>query len=157
MHLTTRTCFLYVFWQNRTIMTTAENTTYLLQRSAIYLGSMLMIIGLIGCIPGLGNQGYLAGIFEAGYVQHIIHLLVGMGAWVMGLVSDQSTRGYYRAVGIGLMLPLLVALFLGAVVSVPAIVLYASLLAFFLYGGFSGDLMEEKRLPHLLDATTDLV
>lgn len=62
-------------------------------------GWILLIIGVLGFVPGITTDMHLLGIFHVDAIHNIIHILTG----IVGIViskSDMSARKFFRVFGI---------------------------------------------------------
>jgi hypothetical protein len=59
------------------------------RRGARLVGIVLVLVGILGFVPGVVKDGRLLGLFKANAVHNAIHLL--FGGW--GLVAARSSSG----------------------------------------------------------------
>lgn len=65
------------------------------------LGGVLVLVGLLGFIPGITNDGALLGIFGVNALHNIVHLLTGGILLWAGLANDgQNARRTNQILGV---------------------------------------------------------
>jgi hypothetical protein len=72
----------------------------MLKKTAVGFGIVLLIVGVLGFVPGVTNNGMLLGIFHVNAIHNVVHLLSGAVALIAGLSSTASSRLYFRVFGI---------------------------------------------------------
>lgn len=60
-------------------------------------GVILLLVGILGFVPGVTSSGYLLGIFEVDIVHNIIHLLTGILALAF---ASGAPREFFKIFGI---------------------------------------------------------
>lgn len=70
------------------------------QTLAWIFAAVFILIGILGFIPGLTEDGYLLGVFEVDALHNIIHLLSGVLAGAAAIVSAAYARLYFKAFGV---------------------------------------------------------
>jgi hypothetical protein len=76
-------------------------------------GIVLVVVGILGFVPGITNNGMLLGIFEVSALHNIIHLLTGIIALVVVKKGDHAVRTFFRVFGIVYLLVLIVGIVQG--------------------------------------------
>lgn len=64
------------------------------EKSTKMLGMVLLVVGVLGFIPGITSNGVLLGIFDADPVQNIVHIVAGaLLVWAVkeGMAKMKST------------------------------------------------------------------
>jgi hypothetical protein len=113
------------------------------QKAAQWLGIILIVIGILGFIPGATTDGRLLGILEVDTVHNGIHLLSGIIALICAR-SASAAKGYLKAFGVVYALVTLVGFLDGSsifdIFSVNGAgnILHLLIAAVALYIGFSG-------------------
>ncbi|MEI8062162.1 MAG: DUF4383 domain-containing protein [bacterium] len=60
-------------------------------------GGIMLVVGILGFVPGVTSGGHLLGIFEVDTVHNVIHILTG----ILGLAfANTSPKGFFKAFGI---------------------------------------------------------
>ncbi len=71
-----------------------------LQTSAKVFWVILLLVGILGFIPGATNDGMLLGIFAVNAVHNIIHILSGIIAIYCSMQSQDASKKYFQIFGI---------------------------------------------------------
>lgn len=71
-------------------MLTAKGV-YMLKKAAQWFGYILLLIGILGFIPGVTTEGMLLGILHVNAVHNVIHLLTGAVFVYAGMADDVKT------------------------------------------------------------------
>ncbi len=82
-------------------------------KMAKIFGVVLTLVGILGFVPGITNNGVLLGIFHVDAVHNIIHLLTGIIALVMSKKGDASARTFFKVFGIVYLLVLIIGVVQG--------------------------------------------
>lgn len=77
-----------------------EMTSNKLKISAITFGVILIVIGILGFVPQVMENGNLFGLFHVNTAHNIVHLLSGLVALWCGLNSEHASRIYFQVFGI---------------------------------------------------------
>jgi hypothetical protein len=73
----------------------------MLKTMAKVFGYVLLLVGVLGFIPGATNDGLLLGIFEVNTLHNIIHLVTGAVALYAAMqADDKAARTYFQVFGI---------------------------------------------------------
>ena len=70
-----------------------------IQKAATWFGIVLLLVGILGFIPGLTPEGRLLGIFAVDGVHNVIHLLTGIVA-LFCAGSASAAKGYFKTFGV---------------------------------------------------------
>lgn len=62
-------------------------------------GIVLTVVGILGFVPGLTNDGLLLGIFQVDPLHNVIHLLSGVVALV-AVMMGAYVRQYFQVFGV---------------------------------------------------------
>lgn len=69
------------------------------QKAVKWFGIVLLVVGILGFIPGITKSGMLLGIFQVDTLHNVIHLLTGIIAlFCAGSVSLAKT--YFKIFGV---------------------------------------------------------
>lgn len=69
------------------------------QKLAKLFGVVFLLIGVLGFVPGITNDGMLLGIFEVSALHNVIHLASGLVAlWATS--SAANSRLYFKVFGV---------------------------------------------------------
>lgn len=67
---------------------------------AVLFGVILLVIGVLGFVPGVTKSEMLLGIFHVNTVHNVVHLLSGAVALFCGMTSVGAARNYFRIFGV---------------------------------------------------------
>ena len=72
------------------------------KKVAMVFGVVFLLVGVLGFVPGITNLDthMLLGIFNVNAVHNIIHILSGLVALYVSMVSDSSSRTYFQVFGV---------------------------------------------------------
>ncbi len=70
----------------------------MLKNLAMVFGVVFLLIGVLGFVPGVTNDGMLLGIFEVDAVHNVIHLLTGILAILAGMKG--MAKLYFKVFGV---------------------------------------------------------
>ncbi len=71
-----------------------------LHKLAKIIGFIFIIIGILGFIPGVTEEGLLFGVFEVNALHNFIHLLTGFIALIMIRKNQKITRYFFQITGV---------------------------------------------------------
>jgi hypothetical protein len=99
-----------LFTQNeimkRTIRITSTNKTRhkgvdnMLRNAAKVFGVVLLLIGVLGFVPGLTDDNHLLGIFHVDFLHNLVHLATGAAALMAARTSEAASRKYFQVFGV---------------------------------------------------------
>lgn len=69
------------------------------QKIAKYFGWVLVLVGVLGFVPGITTDNHLLGIFEVDVLHNIIHLATGIIALLMA-GSEASSVLFFKIFGV---------------------------------------------------------
>jgi hypothetical protein len=72
----------------------------MLKTAALVFGVVLVLIGILGFVPGVTNDEMLLGIFHVNAAHNAVHLLSGAVALWGGLTSVSNARLFFRVFGV---------------------------------------------------------
>jgi hypothetical protein len=102
-------------------------------------GIILVLVGILGFVPGITNNGSLLGIFEVNTLHNIIHLLTGIFALVL---AKSSPKMFFKVFGVVYLIVTIVGFVQGTTVlglfgvNMADNVLHLAIAAFALWLGF---------------------
>lgn len=69
------------------------------QKLAKLFGIVLLLIGVLGFVPGITMDGYLLGLFEVNTLHNIIHLLTGI-VGILAAASLSNSKLFFKVFGV---------------------------------------------------------
>lgn len=78
----------------------------MIKRIAIIFGAIFVVVGVLGFIPGITpmaadhDHGRLLGLFAVDGLHNTVHILTGLVAIAVGMMSEHASRNYFRVFGI---------------------------------------------------------
>ena len=72
----------------------------MLSKISKVFGAVLLLIGILGFVPGITSDGHLLGIFHVDTLHNLIHLSSGIAALVAGSKGDAASRLYFQVFGV---------------------------------------------------------
>lgn len=112
------------------------------KKLAKILGAVLVIVGVLGFVPGIVSNGLLLGIFAVDLVHNVIHLLTGIVALGAAMSSEKHARLFFKVFGVVYALVAVIGLVQGGsvlglfVTNMADHLLHIVLALVFLYVGF---------------------
>src|SRR3954462_9233961 len=67
---------------------------------AVLFGVILLVVGILGFVPGITKDEMLLGIFHVNAAHNVVHLLSGAVALFCGMTSFGASRMYFRIFGL---------------------------------------------------------
>ena len=115
----------------------------MLQKLAMIFGVILLLLGVLGFVPGITNDQLLLGIFYVNPLHNIINLVAGAIALWASFTSVKAAKMYFQIFGIIFALLAVLGFFTGEGLilglisnNTPDLVLHLILAAVALYAGF---------------------
>ncbi len=71
-----------------------------LKAIAYVFGVFFLLVGILGFVPGLTTDGSLFGIFDVSFMHNVIHILTGVLALVVVMISEKATKVYFQVFGV---------------------------------------------------------
>jgi preprotein translocase subunit Sss1 len=68
-----------------------------ISKIAKVFGIIFVLVGVLGFVPGITNDGHLLGVFEVNTLHNIIHLLTGIFALVL---AKNSAKMFFKVFGV---------------------------------------------------------
>jgi hypothetical protein len=73
----------------------------MLKKMATVFGVVMLLVGVLGFIPGITtSDGLLLGIFHVNALHNIIHLLTGAVALYVGMSGYKASKMYFQVFGV---------------------------------------------------------
>jgi len=85
----------------------------MIRKIAIGFGAILLIVGILGFVPGVTDNGLLLGIFEVNMVHNLIHIVSGAAALLAGMATERAARIFFQVFGVLYGLVAVMGLFTG--------------------------------------------
>ena len=71
----------------------------MLKKAAMVFGVVFILVGILGFVPGVTNDGMLLGIFHVDTLHNIIHLVSGIAALALA-GSYGTSKIYFQVFGV---------------------------------------------------------
>lgn len=78
----------------------------MIKRIAIVFGVIFLIVGALGFVPAVtpsadeGVTGRLLGVFAVDTAHNLVHIVTGLIAIAVGMVSEEASRMYFKVFGV---------------------------------------------------------
>jgi hypothetical protein len=72
----------------------------MLKQISIAFGGIFLLVGVLGFVPGVTQNGHLLGIFHVNAAHNFVHLLTGTVALLCGLTSAHAAQLFFRIFGV---------------------------------------------------------
>lgn len=72
----------------------------MLKKMSVVFGVVLLLVGVLGFIPGITTDNHLLGIFHVNALHNIIHLVSGAVALYCGMTSVKASKTYFQVFGV---------------------------------------------------------
>lgn len=83
-------------------------------KAAMWVGVVLLLVGVLGFIPGITSNGMLLGVFEVGMLANLVYIVTGgLGIWA-AKAGMSMVGNYFKAVGVIYALMTLLGFFTGS-------------------------------------------
>lgn len=79
------------------------------QKIAMIFGVVMLVVGILGFVPGITSDGHLLGIFEVDAIHNIIHVLTGVLALVF---MKKNAKMFFKVFGVVYLLVTLLGFFM---------------------------------------------
>jgi hypothetical protein len=67
---------------------------------ATIFGVVFLIVGILGFIPGVTDNGHLLGIFHVNTAHNLVHIVSGIVALIAAATSARAAQNYFRVFGL---------------------------------------------------------
>jgi len=72
----------------------------MVKKLALWIGVILLAVGVLGFVPGITSNNMLLGIFQVDAIHNIIHLVSGaIGIWA-SMTSMKASKMYFQVFGV---------------------------------------------------------
>ena len=71
-----------------------------IKSSALWIGIVILVVGIVGFIPALVPDGLVLGIFQVDPFHNIVHVLTGALAIFAAKSSDKAAKMYFQVFGV---------------------------------------------------------
>src|SRR5262245_53494557 len=85
----------------------------MIRKIAIGFGAVMVIVGILGFVPGITDNGMLFGILRVNPAHNLIHLLSGIAGIAVGMATEQAARLFFQVFGVLYGLVAIAGLFTG--------------------------------------------
>ncbi len=73
----------------------------MVKKTALILGVVLLLVGILGFVPGVTTDGRLLGLFQVNALHNVIHLLTGALGIYVGMMADgKAAKTYFQVFGV---------------------------------------------------------
>lgn len=72
----------------------------MLSKAAKIFGAVMILVGILGFVPGLAPNGHLLGVFHINTAHNFVHILTGAVALWVGYVSEHASKLFFLTFGI---------------------------------------------------------
>ena len=72
----------------------------MIRKIAWVFALVFLLVGALGFVPGVTEDGMLLGIFEVDMVHNLVHLATGLVAALVALASDKYSRLFFQVFGV---------------------------------------------------------
>ncbi len=72
----------------------------MVQKLAWIFGTVFLVIGVLGFVPGITSGGMLLGLFEVDAMHNIVHILSGILALAAAMGAGMYARLYFKVFGV---------------------------------------------------------
>jgi hypothetical protein len=72
----------------------------MLKTMATVFGIVFLLVGILGFVPGVTDNGHLLGIFHVNTAHNIVHILSGAVALIAAATSARAAQMYFRVFGL---------------------------------------------------------
>lgn len=67
---------------------------------ATIFGWVLLVVGILGFVPGITTDGNLLGIFHVNALHNLIHIVSGLAALYLASKGEASAQTYFKVFGV---------------------------------------------------------
>lgn len=71
-----------------------------LKSTAMWVGVVILVVGLVGFVPALVPNGLVLGLFQVDPMHNIVHVLTGALGVVAAKSSDKTAKMYFQVFGV---------------------------------------------------------
>ena len=63
-------------------------------------GWVLLIVGVLGFVPGITTNGHLLGIFDVNTLHNLVHLISGLAALYLASKGEAQAQMFFKVFGV---------------------------------------------------------
>jgi hypothetical protein len=67
---------------------------------AAIFGIVFLLVGILGFVPGITDNGHLLGIFHVNAAHNVVHILSGITALIAAGMGVRAAQNYFRIFGL---------------------------------------------------------
>lgn len=86
----------------------------MLKNMAMLFGWVLLIVGVLGFVPGITTDGSLLGIFSVNPIHNIVHIVSGLAALYLASKGEEGAQTYFKVFGVIYALVAILGIFAGS-------------------------------------------
>jgi hypothetical protein len=68
--------------------------------AAKIFGAVMLLVGILGFVPGLAPNGHLLGVFHINAAHNFVHILTGAVALWVGYTSEHASKLFFLTFGV---------------------------------------------------------
>ncbi len=72
----------------------------MLKKMANVFGWVLLILGVLGFVPGITTDGHLLGIFDVNTLHNLVHLISGLAALYLASKGEAQAQLFFKVFGV---------------------------------------------------------
>lgn len=72
----------------------------MLTKMANVFGWVLVIVGVLGFVPGITTNGHLLGIFDVNTLHNLVHLISGLAALYLASKGEAQAQMFFKVFGV---------------------------------------------------------
>lgn len=72
----------------------------MLKKAANVFGWVLLVVGVLGFVPGITTDGHLLGIFDVNTVHNLIHIVSGLAALYLARQGEAQSQMFFKVFGV---------------------------------------------------------
>ena len=72
----------------------------MLKKMATLFGWVLLVVGILGFIPGITADEHLLGIFHVNLLHNLVHIISGLAALYLAGKGEDSSRMFFQVFGV---------------------------------------------------------
>src|SRR3989344_572772 len=85
----------------------------MLKNMANIFGWVLLVIGVLGFVPGITTNGHLLGIFDVNAMHNLVHIVSGLAALYLASKGAESAQTFFKVFGVIYAVVALLGFFVG--------------------------------------------
>src|SRR5687768_7361779 len=72
----------------------------MIRKIATVFGAVFLLVGVLGFVPGITENGHLLGIFHVNPAHNFVHIATGIGAIACGMAGPYAAQMFFRIFGV---------------------------------------------------------